>query len=169
MADTDKETGQASVETEPVKQDIPLVGGKTTNDIAEMARQALQMSRTSGTPDPLKSRFAKGMRLRLEAIEETNHMVVAVQEGDMVMGRGDTVAAYAPEIDLAPFGAYRLGVSRRHVILRHKDEALFLVDLGSRNGTILNGVQIERDTPKILHHGDEIMMANLRVRVVFEQ
>src|SRR5512133_1767475 len=41
-------------------------------------------------------------------------------------------------LDLAPFGGYSLGVSRRHVIIRRKEDGYEVLDLGSVNGTWLN-------------------------------
>jgi pSer/pThr/pTyr-binding forkhead associated (FHA) protein len=45
-------------------------------------------------------------------------------------------------------------VSRRHAQVEWDGEQYLLRDLGSRNGTALNGRRIERPTP--LHHGDLI-------------
>lgn len=169
MTDSEKqEKPESETRETQVLHRSSFSSGKTTNDIAQLARQALQMSGPAHAPDPAKSRFTADMRLFLEAIEEAERVEVAVQAGDMVIGRSDDAASYTPEIDLAPLSAYRLGVSRRHALLRHEEDALWLFDLGSRNGTLVNGVAIGRETPCRLHHGDEIAMANLRVRVVFE-
>lgn len=169
MADVEqpKHPETETIETQKSEQ-TSFSEGKTTNDIAALARQALQMTSRTSTPDPALSKFTANMRLRLESVEDAEQMQVTIQDSDMVIGRGDSVAGYTPEIDLAPLGAYRLGVSRRHALLRHQDDALWLLDLGSRNGTRLNGVAIDHETPSLLHHGDEIAMANLRMRVVFE-
>ncbi len=45
-------------------------------------------------------------------------------------------------------------VSRRHAEIRRQDGNYILVDLGSFNGTTLNGRRIA--TPEVLHHGDNI-------------
>ena len=45
-------------------------------------------------------------------------------------------------------------VSRRHAEIRRQDENYILVDLGSFNGTMLNGRRIA--TPEVLHHDDNI-------------
>jgi len=45
-------------------------------------------------------------------------------------------------------------VSRRHAEIRRQDGNYVLVDLGSFNGTTLNGRRIA--TPELLHHGDNI-------------
>lgn len=44
-------------------------------------------------------------------------------------------------------------VSRRHVVITAEDEGLLLRDLGSRNGTFVNGRRVEQT---LLHEGDRI-------------
>ncbi len=55
-------------------------------------------------------------------------------------------------------------ISRQHVIFHRTDEGVFLEDLGSRNGTWVNGNRLEGHIQ--LHDGDEIHIA-LRVRLKF--
>ncbi len=46
-------------------------------------------------------------------------------------------------IDLTPFDAYRLGVSRNHAGLVYKDSKIYLHDIGSVNGSWLNGQRLK--------------------------
>jgi DNA-binding response OmpR family regulator len=55
-------------------------------------------------------------------------------------------------------------VSRYHVKIRNEDGRYILEDLGSKNGTHLNGTQIQGTAP--LQDGDEIQIA-LAVKLVF--
>ena len=55
-------------------------------------------------------------------------------------------------------------VSRYHVKIRHENGRYILEDLGSKNGTHLNGSQIQGTAP--LQDGDEIQIA-LAVKLVF--
>lgn len=55
-------------------------------------------------------------------------------------------------------------VSRYHVKIRHEDGRYILEDLGSKNGTHLNGTQFHGTAP--LQDGDEIQIA-LAVKLVF--
>jgi DNA-binding response OmpR family regulator len=55
-------------------------------------------------------------------------------------------------------------VSRRHAQIRHDAGQYVLVDLGSKNGTLVNGVRAERAT--VLQDGDEIQIAP-RYRLLF--
>jgi pSer/pThr/pTyr-binding forkhead associated (FHA) protein len=48
------------------------------------------------------------------------------------------------------------GVSRCHAMLLAQPEGVFLLDLGSTNGTYVNGVQALQDEPVRLNDGDQI-------------
>jgi len=54
------------------------------------------------------------------------------------------------------------GVSRRHAVLRLEPDALVLEDLGSRNGTLVKGVRVQRTE---LRPGDEIRMGPVKLRL----
>ena len=60
-------------------------------------------------------------------------------------------------------------VSRMHCRIRFADGAFFLSDLGSTNGTSLNGVLLERDEEFPLNDGDSIMLAKVAVHLRFRQ
>lgn len=51
-------------------------------------------------------------------------------------------------------------LSRRHARIFYEQGDIYLVDLGSRNGTRLNGQQLAGQ-PQRLMHGDEILFGNL--------
>jgi pSer/pThr/pTyr-binding forkhead associated (FHA) protein len=57
-------------------------------------------------------------------------------------------------------------VSRRHIELIHSDEGTLLRDLGSGNGTRLNGEKISADT--MLKNGDEIRIGKTKLKFVDE-
>ena len=65
-------------------------------------------------------------------------------------------------------------VSRRHAELRWVDEELQLLDLGSSNGTDVNGVRLvavgnPTSSPTLLHPGDRIRFANLECEIVLQE
>lgn len=57
-------------------------------------------------------------------------------------------------------------VSRRHALLRLQDEQLWIEDLGSSNGTFVNGQKI---TQQQLHVNDEINFESIRFKVEQQQ
>jgi hypothetical protein len=80
-----------------------------------------------------------------------------------VLGRADALSAFHPDLDFAPFGAVRYGVSRRHALIRPGDQMLYLIDQNSTNGTWVNGQRLlpGRDFP--LTDGDVIELGALRM------
>lgn len=50
-------------------------------------------------------------------------------------------------------------VSRQHCLLRVTSSGAFLRDLGSRNGTLVNGVLLNEELP--LRHGDQVQVGQL--------
>ena len=53
-------------------------------------------------------------------------------------------------------------ISRAHAAIGFEEEAFFVQDLGSTNGTLVNGTREER---RALEDGDEIQMGKLILRV----
>ncbi|MFN8420623.1 MAG: FHA domain-containing protein [Anaerolineae bacterium] len=111
--------------------------------------------------------FGQMMRLRLVA--ETGETLTIQPQQEMILGRRDPATGAQPDIDLTPFAGYRMGVSRRHAAIRRSpDSGLDLWDLGSSNGTYLNGVKLVSYRPNRLHDGDEIRLGQMTMRVYFE-
>ena len=65
------------------------------------------------------------------------------------------------------YAAYRMGVSRRHAILMLKSRHLQIVDLGSSNGTMVNGVKLAPHQPRPLRDGDMLSLGKMGLRVIF--
>lgn len=88
-------------------------------------------------------------------------------QNQMLMGRADVENKVFPEIDLTPFRASANGVSRKHALILVKDERLYVKDLGSMNGTRLNGALCLPEEEYRLRHGDELMLGHLRLQVLY--
>jgi CheY-like chemotaxis protein len=73
----------------------------------------------------------------------------------------------ANHIDLSRYEAVNLGVSRSHAVLWHKNGSFYVRDLGSVNGTYLNGEPIKMDQDLMLNNADEIRLGQLRLYVYF--
>lgn len=84
----------------------------------------------------------------------------------LTLGRRDPNTGDAPDVDLRAYEAYRNGVSRRHAALRlNSDGQLELWDLGSQNGTYLNGRRLVAHRPYPLNDDDDLRLSNLHLRV----
>jgi hypothetical protein len=85
----------------------------------------------------------------------------------VVIGRSDSSGSNPIQIDLKPYDARTLGVSRRHAMLFRMKNALYIADLDSSNGTYVNGERLTPKQPRLLHSGDELSFGKLRCYVEF--
>lgn len=84
-----------------------------------------------------------------------------------ILGRADISSTANPDLDLTPYGALEKGVSRVHAAIFQNEDTLTLVDMGSSNGTHLNGQRLIPDQPRILRDGDEIRLGKLILHIYF--
>lgn len=80
-------------------------------------------------------------------------------------GRADAVSNFFPDVDLSEYGGLDLGVGRRHARFFVQGGQIFVEDLDSTNGTFLNAARLSPRQPAPLKQGDELRLANLRLRV----
>ena len=113
--------------------------------------------------------FAPDMVLRFDAVNGSSHPIIVEVSGDMIVGRADNVTDYVPDIDLSPHGAYRMGLSRRHAIIHRDNDGLIVKDLGSRNGTFVNGIQVTSGGTQTIKDGDDLRFGNLTLRITFQR
>ena len=83
----------------------------------------------------------------------------------LTIGRTDTGSDAVPDIDLTPFFAQELGVSRHHLFLRLENDSVTVVDNKSSNGTTLNGQRLKPGQSYPLRHGDELVLGALNLQV----
>ncbi|MBL8149313.1 MAG: FHA domain-containing protein [Blastocatellia bacterium] len=106
---------------------------------------------------------------------ELAHLVVAAEVGSVrfkldpysnLVGRIDPETRSYPNIDLTDFD-FNAKISRRHARLYSMDGRNFWIeDLGSFNGTSLNGVRITPRQPHPLHDGDIIIFGTTEVTFI---
>ncbi|HVU12707.1 MAG TPA: FHA domain-containing protein, partial [Phototrophicaceae bacterium] len=89
-------------------------------------------------------------------------------KAETTLGRRDPTTGTQPDVDLSAYAGYRLGVSRNHAVIRLKNRLLEIFDLGSSNGTSVNGVRLAPHQPHVLRDGDEIMLGKMMIRVLFQ-
>lgn len=115
-------------------------------------------------------RFTDSMLLQLyiEGPDEVLHLRPK-QGWELSIGRSAPNAPRMPDIDLAAYGGHRLGISRRHAVLRLEAERLTIRDVGSSNGTMVNGARLTCDVPQVLRDGDQLRLGNLTFNVRFSR
>jgi pSer/pThr/pTyr-binding forkhead associated (FHA) protein len=83
------------------------------------------------------------------------------------LGRFELGIVRDDEIDLTPYGAIDRGVSRLHAQLHLEKDKLYITDLGSTNGTYLNGTRLSPDEPTLLRKGDDVLLGRLAIQILF--
>jgi hypothetical protein len=119
--------------------------------------QAINMMDLPGT-GPLSVRLIIRRRARKRELE-----VSLVKPARL--GRSDPGQNIFPEIDLSDDLALESGVSREHACIFAQGRTLMVEDLGSTNGTFLNGKRLDPYIPEKLNHGDQLQLGKLLIEV----
>ena len=88
---------------------------------------------------------------------------------EFTLGRSAEGQPILPDIDLAPYHAYESGVSRLHVTITLGKQHALATDLGSANGTRLNGQRIQSHKPTAVKHGDILTLGKLRIQLLIRR
>jgi hypothetical protein len=100
------------------------------------------------------------------SVLETGEVVPLVFREETTLGRISDGQPIIPDLDLSPFSAYEAGVSRLHASIRQQEGQVIIIDLGSANGTRVNGIKIEPNVPHTLLHGDVLTLGKLKLQVL---
>jgi len=84
----------------------------------------------------------------------------------LILGRA-TYLVQGEMLDLTEHNAYQHGVSRLHCMLRRQGTHLVVTDLGSANGTYLNGEPMLPHKDYVLSDGDQLILGTLHLTVFF--
>jgi pSer/pThr/pTyr-binding forkhead associated (FHA) protein len=93
--------------------------------------------------------------------------IIPLEDRDsFTIGRSAPGQPILPDIDLAPYHAYENGVSRLHASIQITDLQILITDLGSVNGSRVNGQKIFAHKPFALNHGDIMTLGKLKLQVL---
>lgn len=113
------------------------------------------------------ARFERDAKIVMH-IRDSVDAVTLKPETRILLGRYDSNSVQKPDLDLTPYGALEKGVSRIHAAIVRNDDTLTIVDLGSANGTHLNGQRLLPEQPRVLRDGDEIRLGKLVAHIYFK-
>jgi pSer/pThr/pTyr-binding forkhead associated (FHA) protein len=95
--------------------------------------------------------------------------IVALKGRDeFTLGRVNENQPIIPDIDLDPYGGFEEGVSRLHATLQMAPQGITVTDLGSANGTCINGEKIPQHIPQPLAHGDVLTLGKMRIKIIIK-
>lgn len=95
--------------------------------------------------------------------------VISIPAGksEILVGREDPVSGNFPDVNLDPYEALNLGVSRQHCKLTIQGQQVMIEDLNSVNKTYLRGLPLVPGQRYPLQGEDEILLG--RLRLVYNQ
>jgi pSer/pThr/pTyr-binding forkhead associated (FHA) protein len=97
---------------------------------------------------------------------ESGKVIHLSDKKDFTLGRAVEGQSILPDVDLSAFEAFSLGVSRMHVSLRIMNGDVYVMDLGSSNGTKINGQKIVSHVEYSISHGDLVTLGRLKVQML---
>lgn len=139
---------------------------KTQAFESELDETILPEFSESSAPTRIKH-ISKPRELLLLTNKGICRLELSSKDSIYVIGRFTSKYRYTNYIDLSPYGAPELGVSRVHAHIYMEDEIIYLTDLNSKNGTFISGIRMEANQPKVLESGAQIMLGRLQVQVMF--
>jgi pSer/pThr/pTyr-binding forkhead associated (FHA) protein len=85
---------------------------------------------------------------------------------EFTIGRVSTGQPIMPDIDLSPYRAYDAGVSRLHAVIKREGSRLLFMDLGSSNGSFINGKRLSPNVEQALSHGDIVALGKMKLQIL---
>lgn len=102
-------------------------------------------------------------RFCLRAARSSSHLRRTSSWGGLTAAQG-----IFPDVDLSPDGGLEGGVSRRHCKIYEEDGEFFVEDLGSANGTFLDGERLTPYLPHVLGDGDRLQLGRVELEIAIE-
>jgi serine/threonine protein kinase len=146
---------------------------QTMAEFSQVLRESREKLRSSGLPrgaapaEPDTTSMVDRSELKEPSIRlkivTSGQEIVRSRKSELTIGRA--YKGSIPDIDLGPYGGSRAGVSRKHGRLLYKDSQWYVEDLGSTNGTFVNGTRISANNPVAFKHGDLIRCGQIELEL----
>ena len=99
---------------------------------------------------------------------DTGQVLPLTERNEFTLGRIGEGQPIMPDIDLSPYQAYASGVSRLHAVLKRDARRVMIMDLGSSNGTFVNGKRLNPNIDQPINNGDIIALGKLKIQVLLK-
>ncbi len=121
--------------------------------------------RQTSPPVPVTPTTAADALVSLHLIE-SGMILHLTGQNEFTLGRVAEGQPILPDVDLSPYEGYAQGVSRLHAALKTNNNRVFITDLGSSNGTRVNGQKIMPNVDYPLNHGDVVALGKFKIQVL---
>lgn len=143
---------------------VPLDGVQTLTTEAISDEQIAEELRKKA-PRPAVDSVPVNSWLSLHLMDSGKILPLA-SRNEFTLGRLSEGQPIMPDIDLTPYQAYASGVSRLHAVVKRDGSQVMVMDLGSSNGTYLNGRRLNPHIEESLNHGDIVALGKLKIQVL---
>jgi hypothetical protein len=124
---------------------------------------ASELNKKPPRPDPLSTPTNSWISLHLM---DSGKILPLASRNEFTLGRLSEGQPIMPDIDLTPYQAYASGVSRLHAVVKRDADRVLVMDLGSSNGTYLNGRRLNPHMEESLNHGDIVALGKLKIQIL---
>ncbi len=150
---------------------LPHVASTSTHEIS--SSPALEVEPLPPVEEPPEALTATSQGLADNWVTlhllDTGHMLPLAERNEFTLGRISEGQPIMPDIDLSPYQAYANGVSRLHAVIKRGMDSIVLMDLGSANGTFLNGKRLNPNVERDLTNGDVVALGRLKIQILLKQ
>jgi pSer/pThr/pTyr-binding forkhead associated (FHA) protein len=147
--------------TEPVMED-PKTSPISSAHPGEMSEPLNPPKQNGSKP------AANGVGLSLKVVS-SGQVIPLSGQNEFTLGRITEGQPILPDIDLSPYEGYAEGVSRLHAAIRITERGVMIVDLGSSNGTRINGQKIVPNVNYPLKDGDIIALGRIKMQITIRR
>jgi hypothetical protein len=143
---------------------LPTGGPLRTEPVSEEDLPSPQVS-----PRPRKTvkepNAAPPVPLHIEIVS-TGRQIELPPIAKVRIGRLDAANNVVPDLDLTPDVQPGDGVSRLHCRIHQRGSTYLVEDIGSANGTFLNGQRLTSYLSYVLENGDELQLGRFKIKIV---
>jgi hypothetical protein len=149
-----------------VAADLP-----TTQNLSHGHSDSLTFQvRTKTPPIPVQENSAAPTEALVSLhLVESGQILNLAGQSEYSIGRAVEGQFILPDVDLSNYQAYAQGVSRLHAALKVNNQRVYITDLGSSNGTRVNGQKIVANVDFPLNHGDVIALGKFKIQVLLRK
>lgn len=146
---------------------LPTGGPLRTEPLPE---EELPVSRANPwASEPVKEESKVSLiPLRFKVLS-TDRQIQLPSTPEVHVGRLDAAHGIFPDLDISTDGGLEGGVSRHHCKIHQRGSTYLVEDVGSANGTFLNGQRLTPYLPHVLKDGDELQLGRVKLQVIIQQ
>jgi len=98
----------------------------------------------------------------------TGRIIALPAAVEVTVGRQDLEHGILPDVDLTADGGLEGGVSRLHCKIHQRTFTYQIEDVGSANGTFLNGERLTPYLPQALQDEDRVQVGRVELQVIVQ-